>query len=420
MRGRCVLMLGPDAVRPTDPNGVPVPILDQLRRHLIEELAEEGTPAPESKRTSAVAQVVVDIKGRDRLIEWVDDFFDDLSVDDPTLRALVKLPFGLIVNTVPGFDLREILGPKFDARSYDRLGSAAVQLPDWSVEQPLLFNLYGARENPDSLVLTDSDLVDVLVSVIRGDPRLPVKLTSAFKDPDLTFIFLGFQLYHWQLRVLLHVLNEGASKPSESFAQEVQRAELDDGARTFYRMRNRIRIVDMDPSHFMSRLVSEIDSDASATLAQIDYTPDSPAVFICHAHEDKEVADDVSKRLRARGINTWLDKYDIPGGSEWNRRIETTLQDEVGYVLVLQSENWIQRRKEQEAYINREITLALKRQELRGPDSVFVVPVFVDRVAAESPDAALKHLQSIPIFDTDGFDSLVRLIKRDVERHIKT
>lgn len=415
MRGQCVLMLGPDAVRVTGANGQRVPVLDELRRHLVDELEGEGTPAPESKRASAVAQVVADVKSRDQLIEWIDEFFDGLVFDDPTLAGLAKLPLGLIVNTVPGLDVQHIFGSDVEVRSYDRF-AAAAELPDWSLENRVLYNLYGTGENPDSLVLTDSDLVDVLVSVIRGDPRLPLKLTSAFQDPELTFIFLGFQLYHWQLRVLMHALSEGATKPAESFAQEVQRSELDEGARTYYRDRNRIRILEMDASRFVSKLIAEIDSDAAAELAEIEFNPDAPAIFVCHAHEDKEYADDLSRRLRSRGLTTWIDKYDIPGGAEWNRLIEDTLEDEVDYVIVLQSESFLQRRSEKEAYVNKEINLALDRQQSIGRDSTFIVPVNIDAVAADHPDRDLRHLQSISIIDDAGFDSLVRFIRRDIAR----
>ncbi|HAO20607.1 MAG TPA: hypothetical protein DCQ37_09125, partial [Desulfobacteraceae bacterium] len=73
---------------------------------------------------------------------------------------------------------------------------------------------------PESLVMTENDLLDFLVSVISKAPGLPASITSELNSTDKNFLFLGFGFKHWYLRILLHVLAGNSHKKSRSFALE--------------------------------------------------------------------------------------------------------------------------------------------------------------------------------------------------------
>ena len=54
----------------------------------------------------------------------------------------------------------------------------------------------------------------------------------------------------------------------------------------------------------------------------------TPKVFISHAGEDREFAQDLATKLRARGVNAWLDVWEIlPGDSLIDKIFEEGLKD---------------------------------------------------------------------------------------------
>ena len=57
------------------------------------------------------------------------------------------------------------------------------------------------------LVLTEADLIDYLVQIIKGEPPIPDKVRFILADPYASFLFLGFGFHNWYLRVLLKVLD---------------------------------------------------------------------------------------------------------------------------------------------------------------------------------------------------------------------
>jgi hypothetical protein len=72
---------------------------------------------------------------------------------------------------------------------HDHTGSARPTLPDRSFDAPLVYHLYGSLEQPSSLVLSDSDRLDFIVSVVSDQPPLTAKLRSVLCDPERSFLF---------------------------------------------------------------------------------------------------------------------------------------------------------------------------------------------------------------------------------------
>ena len=60
-------------------------------------------------------------------------------------------------------------------------------------------------------------------------------------------------------------------------------------------------------------------------------------VFICHAHQDRTVANAVCATLEAHGIRCWIAPRDILPGSEWGAAIIDALKESRAMVLVFSS-----------------------------------------------------------------------------------
>ncbi len=418
-RGNCTLMLGPDAVMGTI-DDEHLPVHEALAGFVRAKLGPPYAHLDRS-RPSSVAQAAVAAEDPFTLQGWVEEFMERFEADDDVLRDLAALPFELVINTSPGPSVRRIfeeVRPATYSDYYDRTAPVRPMLPDPTPDAPIIYNLYGSLDQPTSLILTESDRLDFLVSVISDEPPLPPKLKSALRDPERTLLFLGFELDQWQFRVLLHVLARDARRRYKSFAFETDDLGLDEDTREFYRTGHKIHFVVGEPMEFARELRSRVRLEEPEEPTNGDgrpaLSPDAPTAFICHASEDKEVANRVSDFLQSNGIDTWFDKDELRGGDRWDSMIRRTIGAEVDYVIVLQSASMLAK---DVGYVNREINLALDRQmEYRAPRR-FLIPVVIDR--SDSRLVELEHLQATDLSNPAGFDELVRTIKRDIDLKVR-
>jgi hypothetical protein len=427
-RGTCTLMLGPDAMTGTF-DGAQLPVHEALASFVRDQLGPAWEHLDPSKPWS-VAQAAVMQEDPFTLHAWVREFYERFETDTDMLADLAQLPFELIVNTAPGPAASQaFLAVKPATRSdfYDRTAPARPTMPDATAQSPLVYHLYGSLEQPSSLILTESDRLAFIVSVVADEPPLPPKLRSMLCDPERSFLFLGFDLAHWQFKLLMHVLSGDTQRRYKSFAFERRPEALEPETCDFYRSGHKIHFVGGDSTAFARELRTRVrvpEAPASTPAIPVtpvapvstssgDLPPDAPLVFLCHASEDKPFVQQVSDGLRANGIDTWFDRDDLAGGDDWDPKIRRVL-DEVDYVVVLQSASL---RAKEVSYVNREIDLALDRQQLYRAPRVFVIPAVID-----SFDNALYELQDLQWVDLtvpSGLDSLVRAIRRDLNHQAR-
>lgn len=84
--------------------------------------------------------------------------------------------------------------------------SIFVQDPDFepSDKEPVVFHLHGHDEYPESLVLTEDDYLDFLVSISRDGELLPHQVRRCLAGTSL--LFIGYSLADWSFRVLFRGL----------------------------------------------------------------------------------------------------------------------------------------------------------------------------------------------------------------------
>ncbi len=75
---------------------------------------------------------------------------------------------------------------------------------DPTPEKPLVFHLHGIYKEPESLVLTDDDYLDFLVSISMDQNLLPPRIQEAFTRTSL--LFLGYRIADWDFKVLFRLL----------------------------------------------------------------------------------------------------------------------------------------------------------------------------------------------------------------------
>lgn len=410
----CILMLGPEATWGTY-RGDYLPAHVGLATYVKEQLGSDFDHL-DPHTPSSVAQVAVANEDPITLQAWVEDFYEDeFEGDYDVIRELAEMPFEWVINTSPGFSVQKVfeeMRPGTYSDYYDRTGPVRDSLPEPSPQAPVVYHLYGSLEQPASMILTMEDRLDFLVSVVSGNPPLPGRLTAAMSDPKRTFLFLGFDLSQWQFRMLLHVLRRDARRRNKSFAFEFDPERLDQETIDFFQAGHKIHFVTGDVNEFARNLRGRVELEPAepAPNEPPPVPPGAPLVFLCHANADKDFAERLSHNLQANGIDTWLDKQNLRGGDEWDPRIREMINQTADYVVVLQSAAL----KEREVgYVNREIKLALERQELHRYGG-FVIPVVVDSINNVLSSFAGIHAPDVS--RPEGVTELVRAIKRDQYR----
>jgi len=438
--GTCILMLGPDAFV-AEFDGETLPVAVGLARWVLNEKLKDRLGPDDAdvdpSNPWAVAQLAVEKEDAYTLRSWAKDFYDTHDTVSDAMHTLASLPFELVINTSPGLTAEQAfqqVKPATHSDFYDWTAPARTSMPDATREAPVVYGLFGSLKNTDSVLLSDHDRFEYLVSVIKENPPLPEKLLSRLRDRKQSFLFLGFDLLQWQLRMLIHVLANNVQRVYKSFALELDEAAIDGEARMFYAAGHKVNFVDIDIATFAAELRERIPQDLATgpaphassvpeqtngaptpTVAQQPspqpvFDPAAPTVFICHAHEDAAIAARVSDGLRANSINVWLDKDALDAGESWNREIEVSLEHDVNYCVVLQSANLLHKSV---GYVNKEISIALDRQQQYREPRIFLIPAFID--AAENMLRELEDLQAVDLTTNDGIDRLVRVIRRDMD-----
>jgi TIR domain/Effector-associated domain 1 len=121
-------------------------------------------------------------------------------------------------------------------------------------------------------------------------------------------------------------------------------------------------------------------------------------IFLCHALEDKPAARDLYDKLRADGLNPWIDDRDIPPGTDWNAEIRRVIRHS-DYFLALISTESVNKR----GYAQREIVRALSTAEEMPEGKAFIIPVRLDD--CQVPDR-LATWQYVNLFEPDGYPRL--------------
>ncbi|MCI0471745.1 MAG: TIR domain-containing protein, partial [Candidatus Aminicenantes bacterium] len=420
--GKCILMLGPEtALAEVDGKSrlLSQHLADILTRDMEPRFKENIDPAnlmeaaqyycPQTNHGKTDLQLKIQAFYKKHGSALTSDFHRDLAV----------LPFYLAINSSPDEMFEAALkeqnkNPKTGWYNFQKNQSFGESIG--TEKEPLLFYLYGSIKEEESLVVTEDDLLDFLVSIVPKN-SLPDLLINELKAPDKSFLFLGFGFKHWYLRILLHIL-EIKNKENRSFALEDftprSEAEFKSTVLFFGERPCKIHFSDISFTEFASQLRRRYEAGAAAAA---DVKPRSeekrPWVFICHASEDKAFAASLYEKLQAGGLEPWLDKENLRGGDLWDDNIKDVINKEIDYFLVLQSNNL---QKRIEGYVFKEIHEALERQKGFRLGSRFIIPLQIDdsRLLKE-----LKKLHTMPGRTQDDIDKLIRLIDRDYKKRGK-
>ncbi len=167
-----------------------------------------------------------------RVARQLKRLYRDIAPDEAVLRRIAEIPFHLVVSLNPDTFVTEAFyrhGVKhrfhyFQHRHRDN-ENEEIEKPSRAL--PLVYNLFGSKDQDDSLVLDYDDVYKMLQSAL-GTSSLPNKLMRSFREAS-TYIFLGFQFDKWYSQLLLKFLSDnGRSEKMISIDKSLSDAHTND------------------------------------------------------------------------------------------------------------------------------------------------------------------------------------------------
>jgi TIR domain/SIR2-like domain len=400
-------------------------LAEELRRKLARELEEDNRSAT-GTTLAALAQQYEDTEGfgpttlrATAEMALTSRLYSPSSVHE----QLAALPFSLIVTTGQDSMLEQALKAAGKAPITQRyhLRGDKRENPEFVVPgspaSPVVFHLFGSAEEPSSLVLSENDVLDFLIRVVSERPPLPNSLLRVLKRIGQSFLFVGFGIRHWDLRILLKILLRAlelnrsgpavAAEPLDSLIQSDR-----DEMILFYQRGTRVELEDADVGTFLTKLSERLEADGGFVGQAVPLGP-RPRVFISYAREDAALASKVFDALQKAYFEPWLDQESLQGGDDWNKRIEADL-DASDFVLVLYTPEFC---RKTDSYVNKEVALACERAlRVRGS---FLIPVRTVDLTEEDRVDALRKFDEMELRETDfdeDFSKIVSVLKREYQR----
>lgn len=415
--GKCILVLGSGASTYVNSDGVETPIHLLLARQLWERLGERKDDIdPDDLRH--VSQAFYDETGEQTDLQYqVGEFYKQFATVTTELhRNLAALPFQLCITTSPDdllFNAFKEAGKSPVREYYDFRTSRDVNVTAPTVSKPLVYHFYGYREPPESQVITESDLIDFLTSVVKNDPPLPSYIRATLSKKESACLFIDLEFKHWYLRVLTHVLGyqdqhvnrSWAVELSDFFAKSKQHQSI-----AYFSSRKTINFHQESLNEFVKRLR---DAYEEMTIHELprpasNLSDDAPLAFLSYATEDRPIVDELHASLKNAGIRVWQDKDDLRAGDNWETQLMHVIGKLADYVIVVQTPNMMKRVK---GVFNSEIDEALKAQR-NMPRFRFVIPVHT----AESclmQQFEREKLHTVPVRTPEEIAALTASILND-------
>jgi len=282
----------------------------------------------------------------------------------------------------------------------------------------VVFHLFGDAEEPSSLVLSENDVLDFLIKVVSERPPLPNSLLRALKRVGQSFLFVGFGIRQWDLRILLKVLLRALelSRGGPAIAAEplggLLQADRDEMI-LFYQRGTRVELEDDDVGAFLSKLSQRLEAEGGFAGQVVPLGP-RPRVFISYAREDEDLASRVYDALQKASFEPWLDRESLGGGDDWDKRIEADL-DASDFTLVLYTPAFC---RKTDSYVNKEVALSCDRAlKVRGS---FLIPLRTNDIADADRVDELRKYDEMQLRPDTGFDGdiskVISTMRREYQR----
>lgn len=200
---RCVILMGPEMVRMGGMTS-----RQALRDHLIKANPQEIAHYYERDGFFLFRDKMAKEDVQREVVLFYEANTPATTIEETPFRQLAFIKNHLILSINPDHFLSDTAykyGIDHSFGYFRHGGEAVDEVEEPTMECPLFYNLCGALERDDSLVLDYEDLFRLLSSLL-GSPGLPSKLAVALHQAK-HFLFFGFDFDKWYSQLLLRLLS---------------------------------------------------------------------------------------------------------------------------------------------------------------------------------------------------------------------
>jgi len=130
-------------------------------------------------------------------------------------------------------------------------------------------------------------------------------------------------------------------------------------------------------------------------------------VFLCHASGDKPAVRDLYHRLRAAGIDPWLDEENLLPGQDWQLEIPKAVRFSHAVIICLSS-----RAITKAGYFQKEVKYVLDVADEQPEGAIFLIPLRLE--GCEVPER-LRRWQRVDLCQEPGYERLLRALRARAE-----
>jgi TIR domain/SIR2-like domain len=427
--GQSILVLGP-GIPATQQDATGTATADtslaQILQSALTTELEEDNRLVTGETLAAVAQQYEDAQGfgPNALRALTENTLQSPAYSQSSVHSLLAgLPIPLVITSCQDDHLsramkeagKEPIVQRYNFRG-DKRDNPEFMQPKF-VNSPVIYHLFGNAQEPASLAISENDLLDLLVAIVSDRPPLPNSLVRALKRPGLNFLFLGFGITHWYLRVFLKILVRvlELDRSASSIATEPLTPLSDvDKQRMilFYQRGTRIEVEDADIHLFLSELSQRLQAQGGMVDTLLQGGP-NPRVFISYAREDGDLAAAVFDALQKADFEPWMDTESLDGGDLWNSRIKEEL-DASDFTLILHTPTLS---RKMDSYVNKELALARDRAlSVRGN---YLIPLRTEDLSDNETVEQLNDYHQMPLATSSFADDMAQVVstmRREYQR----
>ena len=394
--GSCVLFLGPAALAAKNKDGKWQPITDLCAQHLADKYDLTFGEGEDCNLPYVASLLRIQNRSTDNVLqEDVARFYADIADKfelHPALEQLTDLKFRIVINTTPD---------NFITRLYDQIAQAYhVDYYNWykpstgfnfdfdKDSRVVIYNLLGAYQKPESLVLTYKQQLSFIKKIVgeQQNERIPDALTNAFKD-FRHHLFLGFDFEDWGLRLLLDTLYKNVRdnvQPYSFSTKEETPTESD--TKVFFQGEFGMQFPKDTLENFVENLVSEYQKLGTPAAASSTQAPRAKVLVLHNESADKDGYDLLLKQLRGLPAQ-FLSFSDAVGQGDIQDWLRKTM-DECQVVLPLLTADFY------DAANNPAVPILAEIAQKNNPRKGFLVmPVLLKPVGLDGPLAQLPTLR---------------------------
>lgn len=251
-QNKCVVLIGPEIVKIGNQQLHQV-LRDQLNQTNVDDIAHYYERDGFFLFRDRIAKE--DVQREVVLFYQEHELGQDIETD--ILLQIARLPVHVILSLNPDAFLSDLAfkyGIKHRFAYFQHGGTAVQEVEPPSADMPLFYNLCGALERDDSLVLDYDDLFQLLSSLL-GSPGLPHHLNLALKQAK-HFLFVGFDFDKWYSQLLLRLLS--GEKAIRKFA--IDPSDKNDNTTMFLVKQFGIEFIE-DEAAFFSALIERAQAE---------------------------------------------------------------------------------------------------------------------------------------------------------------